>query len=89
MIVFNLKMKRLFQNLPILTETAPTRGEHMRHTDSQENSVREYADQVNAVFLEPGRQPEIQTQNLSEPTPVASTSKYKEEAEDSEEFIIK
>ena len=58
----------------------------MRHTDSQENSVREYAEQENSVFLEPGRQHEIQTQNLSEPTPVASTSKYKEEeAEDCEE----
>ena len=57
----------------------------MRHTDSQENSVREYAEQENSVFLEPGRQHEIQTQNLSEPTPVASTSKYKEVAEDCEE----
>ena len=73
-------------NLISLTETTSTSGERMLHTVSQENSVWEYAERENSVFSEPGRQHEIQTQNLSEPTPVASTSKYKEEeAEDSEE----
>ena len=82
---FQLEDETSPSNLINLTETTSMSGEHLHHTNSQENSVWEYAEQVNSVFSEPGRQPETQTQSLSEPTPAASTSRAEEANEEEEE----